>query len=233
MSGFRIAPRFLIAMTLALSGCTGIPADTPTTADGLVLQPDGKFGAVYAKPGVDVSSYRSFAIDGCEVSFRDNWLRDQNTGRRSISQRVTKEDMEQIRATLSEMCVEAFRKSLLERPAYTVVDLAQADASTLVLRPAIIDLNVAAPDARTPGMTQSFTTESGEATLLMDLDDALTGETLFRVSDRRSALRSMNLQWTNSVTNRSDALKILAYWGSTLREGLDQVTRDNETQPQE
>jgi len=82
-------------------------------------------------------------------------------------------------------------------------------------------------------MTQSYTTESGEATLVMDIDDALTGETLFRVSDRRSSLRSMNLQWTNSVTNRSDALKILSYWGSTFREGLDQVTRDNGTRDNE
>ena len=99
----------------------------------------------------------------------------------------------------------------------------QAGASTLLLRPNIINLDVAAPDVSSPGVSRSYTTESGEMTLFLEVADASTGETLFRIVDRRRHLNSMRLQWSNSVNNTADAKRNLNAWGEQFREGLDRV----------
>jgi hypothetical protein len=62
-------------------------------------------------------------------------------------------------------------------------------------------------------------------TLFLEVADASTGETLFRIVDRRRGLNAMRLQWSNSVTNGADAKRILNAWGQQFREGLDQVYR--------
>ncbi len=210
------------ALALFLAACaTNAPPET--THDGLVRKPDAAVGYVYVKPGVDARDYQDFAIEDCDVAFRKNWLRDQNAYRRSPSQRVKQEDMDAIRSKLGEMCTEEFRSVLTREPAYDLVALESASETTLVLRPHIIDLDVVAPDVKSPSMSRTYTTESGEMTLFLEMADAATGETLFRIVDRRRTLNSMRLQWSNSVTNAADARRVLNAWGEQLRQGLDRV----------
>jgi len=46
---------------------------------------------------------------------------------------------------------------------------------------------------------------------------------LARVVDKRRGLDSGRMQWTNSITNRADAERILGNWARLLRKGLDAV----------
>lgn len=220
-----VRPTAAIFLMALMAGCSSSPSVPETSHDGLVLQADTKFGSVYAKPGVDISAYENFAVHHCEVAFRKNWQRDQNSTRRSTTRRVTDADMEGIRASLAELCETEFLSVLSVEPAYSIVSEEQAGASTLLLRPNIINLDVAAPDVSSPGVSRSYTTESGEMTLYLEVADASTGETLFRIVDRRRNLNSMRLQWSNSVTNAADAKRILNAWGEQFREGLDRVYR--------
>jgi len=66
-------------------------------------------------------------------------------------------------------------------------------------------------------------------TLLLELADASAGEVLYRIVDRRRANRSMQLEWSNSVTNAADAKRILSRWGNQLRQGLDHVMSTEDT----
>ena len=211
--------------TTLLIGCGSTTSAPDTTHDGLVRLDDTEFGVVYAKPGVALDGYQRFAVHHCEVSFRKNWLRDQNSTRRSATQRVTEDDMDSIRASLAKLCEAEFLTVLADEPTYNVVGEEDADAETLLLRPNIINLDVVAPDVQSPGISRTYTTESGEMTLFLEVADAVTGETLYRVVDRRRNLNSMRLQWSNSVTNTSDAKRILNAWGRQFREGLDRVYR--------
>lgn len=213
------------ALAALLTACGSTNTAPETTHDGLVRLDDTEFGVVYAKPGVDLSGYERFAVHHCEVSFRNNWLRDQNSTRRSATQRVTQSDMDNIRDKLAELCEAEFLKVLADQPTYPVVTEERADNETLLLRPNIINLDVVAPDIQSPGVSRTYTTESGEMTLFLEVADAVTGETLYRVVDRRRNLNSMRLQWSNSVTNTSDAKRILNAWGRQFREGLDRVYR--------
>jgi len=175
------------------------------------------------KPGADLSVYSELGMEPCKVSFKANWMRDQNTSRRSPSNRVTEEDVDRIKDALSEACSEQFREALLDEPAYNLVDEFDNGENVLVLRPAIIDLDINAPDLNSPGRANSYTTSAGEMTLYLELADATTNETLARIVDKRRGMDTQRLQWTNSVSNKAEMERILRRWAKLLREGLDEV----------
>jgi Protein of unknown function (DUF3313) len=212
----------LIAVILSSCASTSPPTQTH---DGLVLVPNTRFAQVFMRPGADLSSFTAFGLTPCEVAFRKNWQRDQNQSTINLNSRVTQEDVTRIKDRLGEECDNTFRAALEQAPAYNLLDDVSKGEPVLVLHPSIINLDIAAPDVMVPGRQRAYTTEAGEMTLVLEGVDATTGETLVRVVDRRRALDTGRLQWTNSVTNQADARRILNRWASQFREGLDEVTR--------
>lgn len=190
------------------------------TADGLDRIESSKVDAVYWKEGAGLAAYDRVRIDEVEVSFRKNWLRDQNRDRRGVSDRVTAEDMERIRAALAEAFREQFTKEL-EKGGYEVVD--ENGPDVLLLQPAIVDLDVTAPNVgmRQPGLTRTYTTSAGEMTLNLDLRDSATNALIGRAIDHRKDQAPAGIHYTSQITNRADAERILRSWASTLREALD------------
>ena len=206
-----------------LSSCVTPP---PTeTHDGLVLVPNTRFAQVFMRPGADLSSFTAFGLTPCEVAFRKNWQRDQNQSTINLSSRVTQEDVTRIKDRLGAECDSTFRAALEQAPPYTLVEQFSNGEHVLVLRPAIINLDIAAPDVMAAGRQRSYTTEAGQMTLVLEGVDGTTGEVLVRVVDRRRAMDTGRLQWTNSVTNQAEARRMLNRWASQFREGLDEVTR--------
>lgn len=219
--------------TVLAGGCSTTSSQTqlPTeTADGLQLQQQSNAGAVYVRPGVDFTEYQKVGLAPCQVSFRKNWMRDQNQDRLGLDNRVTQRDMDRIISGLSEECDKFFREALLQDPPYDLVESFQQGEPVLVIVPAIVNLDVTAPDLRTAGRSYSFAASAGEMTLVLDVIDGTTRQSLAQVADRQQDPDfGGTIQWTNSVTNRSDADRILKAWSSRLREGLDRVVR---SQPQ-
>jgi hypothetical protein len=211
----------LLLATLAFLGaCAGTPAPE-VTEDGLVLKPDTGRATVHVRPGATIADYSEFGLEPCEVSFRRNWLRDQNSSRVNLSNRVTQRDVDRIRDNLAAECDKYFRAALTEEPAYPLVENFDNGEAVLVLRPAIIDLDVSAPDVQSSGMQRSYTTTAGEMTLLLELVDGTTGEVLARARERQESRDVGRMQWSNSVTNRAEADRILKSWATRLRTGLD------------
>jgi len=218
-----------LVAALVVAGCSGILAGpTAMTHDGLQQVPSNNFDAVYRKPAVDMSAYQAIGIAPCSVAFRNNWLRDQNRDRLDLSNRVTQQDVDRIKDQLSTACEEQFRKALSRDPAYNVVEDFSDGESVLVLHPSIIDLNINAPDVRSATRSTSYTTSAGEMTLSLDLVDATTNEVLGRVVDRKRAMDTRRLQWTNSVTNTAETNRMLRRWADLLREGLDELRAGNQ-----
>jgi len=148
----------------------------------------------------------------CFVSFKRNW--------RMNHQGVRARDMERIKSTLSDEFRRVFTKAL-ENGGYPVIT--QADEHVLLIRPAIIDLDIAAPDTNAGGRSDSFTTSPGTMTLVIELYDSVSNEILARAIDRRRARNVGNIQWTTSGTNRDAARKILGSWANLLVSRLDEV----------
>lgn len=202
-----------------LAACAGTPT-TEVTHDGLVRDTKARVDKLYKLPEADLSLYEAFTLADCEVSFRRNWLRDQNSYRVDFNHRVTQEDVTQIREFLAEQCHETFSQALLEAPAYNLTDEASA-GQVLIIKPSIIDLDINAPDTMSAGRSRSYTTSTGEMTLSLELVDGTTGQVLARVVDKARGIDTGRVQWTNGVTNRAEAERMLRNWARYLRTGLD------------
>ena len=215
----------LVAMLvpmLALSGSaiaeSAESGPPQVSLEGLELVEKDRRGELYADPGVDWSVYTKIRLDPATVAFRKNWQRDQN---RMQSFKVRADDMERIKSELSELFGEVFSEELSTDGGYVIV----TDSGDDVLRvtPHIVDLDVYAPDTRTATRTMSYTESAGRMTLKLELYDSVTGDLIAAASDRQEAPRRGYMQWTTSVTNRSEARMMLQRWARDMRERLDEA----------
>jgi hypothetical protein len=185
------------------------------TFDNLVPVKDPKVSMAYIDPDADFGVFKRVAILEPFVAFRSNWQRDQN---RSRSRNINARDMERIKADVATLFERVFTERL-EAAGYEVVDGANEDV--LLLRPAIIDLDITAPDTRTAGRSRTFTASTGAATLYIQLFDSLSGDIIGRAADRQAVRRGGNVTWSSSVTNTAEARRMMGGWADKLVGFLD------------
>jgi hypothetical protein len=193
-----------------------LPATTP---DGLELMSGTKVRAVYAKPGATLEPYTKVALLDCQVAFRKNWERDYNRDA-SFDRRVHADDMERIKSALAEEFKKVFTDELT-KGGYEIVDYTGDDV--LIVRPALVNLDVTAPDVMSASRSRSYVTSAGSMTLYMELYDSVTGDIIARVLDPEAADRGGFAMEANRVTNRAEADRILRKWAGLLRSHLGTV----------
>ena len=207
---------WIAAGLLALFANASIAETPPGTWDGLVEVKSKKFDAAYLAPGADFRPYTKIMVDPTQVAFRKDWMKDVNNDR-SVSRQVTDEDAQEIlaaaRSNFDDIFIEAYTKA-----GYTVVTTPGAD----VLRVAtgVVNLYLNAPDTMSSGRTRTYSANTGEATLVIEIRDSLTGALLGRVLDRRETLDNVSLQMSNSVTNTADFRNLFKSWSSITVKGL-------------
>ena len=190
--------------------------DEPRTWDGLVEVEDREVYTAFINPEADFGAFQRVSILEPHVAFRSNWQRDQNRNR---SRNVRATDMERIKRDVAGLFMDVFTEQL-EEAGYAVVNY--ADEDVLVLRPAIIDLDVTAPDTRRPGRSRTYAASTGAATLFLELFDSVSGDLLGRAVDRRTANRGNSFAMqANRVTNRAEARREFRAWADQLIEFLD------------
>lgn len=215
--------RFLaIGLLLAATTSAAFAAGGHTSHDGLELVEKNRSTALYVRPGASLAQYNRVAILECPVAFRKNWERDQNR-ERNFQERITKKDMERIKKALSEEFLKIFTRELQDEGGYEVVDTGAEDV--LILRPAIINLDVAAPDKMTPGMSRTFATSAVAMTLYLELYDSVTSQILARYVNADGD-REGTMMVANRVTNKAEADRVLVRWADRLRKGLDDAHRE-------
>jgi len=207
----------LVLQSLLVIGC--VSGRFPEVSDdGLVKIAQTRFDVVYEASDFDLNAFRELVVDECAVRFRDNWQRDQNR-ERGPAGLVTAEHMQQIEQQLAASCREIFEKGLED------VTVSEREASgvpgILSVRPAIIDLDIAAPDVPSAGRQTNYTANPVRMTLRLELFDSATGAIVGRVIDHRRAEETMVPRQTSSVGNLADAERILRQWASLVREQLE------------
>ena len=129
--------------------------------------------------------------------------------------------MERIKTDVAILFKQVFKERLEMNDGYTVVD--EAGEDVLLLRPAIIDLDIAAPDIPSGGRTRTYTTTTGAATLYIELFDSVTGDIVGRSVDRQVVRsRGKTLTLSTSATNVQEARRMFGRWADQLRSFLDQ-----------
>jgi len=209
---------------IATTGAVVAASKMPAEWDGLVKQQTKNskgIDGVYVLPNADFKGYKQFIMDPVKVEFQKNWQRDMNDTI-DISRKVDADDIQRIRTGLGKMVQDGFTKEL-KNNGYTLATAPAAD--TLQLSTAIVNLYVNAPDLPSAGRVRTYTTSTGEMTLVLELRDSVTGQVLARAVDRAEDQNNFNqMQWTNSVSNAADADLAIRYWAKKLRTGLDNVT---------
>ena len=215
IAGSRL--RTILGSALAAVLCAACASEPSTrnlevTHDGLERVPNSRVKHAWIKPGVDFSQYTEVGLLECFVAFRRNW-RMRHSG-------VRTRDMERIKNTLSDEFRTVFTEAL-EGGGFPVVK--EAGDHVLLIRPAIIDLDVAAPQTSSVGRSDSFTASPGVMTLVLELHDSVSNEILARAIDRRRARNAGNIRWTTAGTNRQAARRILRRWADLLVNRLDEI----------
>lgn len=205
---------------LLLAGCATNQRG-PTEWDGLIRQPDTRLGAVFIKPDAEIPAYTSVMLSEVQVQFSRHW--EPNRGTRSVSRRLNPDDLAAIKSGLAELFHEIFAAEL-GAGGYEIVT--QPGPDTLLVIPSIVDLYINAPDTASGGRNRTYTANTGQMTLVMELRDSVTGETLARVVDTQSGRSFGMLTIANRVTNTADARQAIRTWAQALRRGLDSLHAD-------
>lgn len=194
------------------------------TTDGLHKVPDSRFALVYADPEADLSGYNRLLLVDAQVAFRKNWRQEINT---NTPFNVTPEDMERIKHDLSAEFGNIFTEEL-QSAGFVLTDEQAADV--LIVRPAILDLNVSSPDTR-GGRTRNITRSAGDMTLYLELRDSLTGDTLAKALDFQFDRSNVTTFMQDRTRNEMAARRILTDWAQTLVKGLQEAMAVTPGQP--
>lgn len=190
-------------------------------SDGLHLVKNTKVRAAYMKPGTDLSQYSKVMLIDCYVDFVKDWQKDYNLEQIGLSGRVRDKDAEAIKKNLADEFNKVFTKELTEK-GFPVVD--EAGPDVLLLRPALINVDVAAPDIMTAGMQRTYVRSAGAMTLYMEMYDSATSTLIGRVVDPEADDDSF-ARLANRVTNKAAADRILRHWAGLLAKHLGSETQ--------
>jgi len=209
-----------LAALMWLGTTLAVAADAPDSWEGLIQIKPKRLDAAYLLPGADFRKYTKLMVDPVEVAFKKDWAEDYNRDASTLSQRLSQEDIERIadaaRKEFTEVFSEAYHEAGLE-----IVTSPGADV--LRVRPGIMDLYVTAPDNMSSGRSRTYTQESGQALLFVELRDSTSGTLLGRGLDRRATRNTGRVQVSNSVTNLSDFRALFKQWADMSVKGFNDL----------
>lgn len=207
----------IIAASLFLFTVAAAKEDLPEIdSDGLHLVKDSKVRILYARPGIDLGQFDKVMILDAFVDFKKGWERDYNMDQIGLEGRVSDKDLERIKSDLAAEFRRVFSETLTEN-GHEVVDT--EGAGVLLLRPAIINLEVTAPDLMRSSRGNTWIESAGEMTLYMEFYNSATGELIGRAVDPREDQR-MGAQMASKVTNKAAADRIIKHWALLLSDAL-------------
>ena len=187
------------------------------TVEGLKRVTDPKdLSIVYAEPGADLSQYNRVYLVEPYVAFKKNWQRDQNRG----VIKVKTSDMDRIKVNVRELFMKVFTEELV-KGGYKLAN--EHAENVLIVKPAIIDLNVNAPDIRTSGRSNTYTDSAGSMTLYIELYDSETDDLLAKALDPTADRQAGFMQWQTGPANRAAGKRMMRPWAEALRKGLDRA----------
>ena len=205
-------------LSLAVPGVLLAKEPLPQTSpEGMQLQHDTDARAVYLMPGATFGQYDRVVIVDAYVEFDKDWQRQYNQDAGGMRSRVTSEDMDRMKAGIAAAFKKVFTEELQANGGYKVVDT--PDPTALILKPAIINLQVTAPDLQTSGIDRTLVRSAGEMTLYLELWDPVSNTIMARVMDPQ--VDDGVTRVATRVTNTAAADRILREWAEKLRKHLD------------
>jgi hypothetical protein len=215
-----IAPRSLLTVIAIGAVVLGVPAllakEPPKEWDGLVRVEKKNLDHVYILPDATLTGYKRIRLDPTQVSFDKNWK--PNDREKSLSRRLSTEDIEKIRNNVATEFRKVFSE-VLEEGGYKLVD--EDGEDVLRVTPGIANLYVTAPDKMEPGRNRTYVASAGHMTLIVELRDSATGQLLGRAVDHVQGRETGSMELATSVSNAGEAREHFKKWAYILRKGLE------------
>lgn len=208
----------LAGLVLAFSVFAAEGEPPAVTVDGLHLVEGTQMARVYAKPDVDLSIYRRIYLVSPQVAFVKDWQRRQN---QVSGQTITNDDVQRIKTDLARLFSETFKQELQDKGGYEIVE--ETGEDVLVVRPAIIDLNIFVPYTPRNRNNRSAIASVGAMTLYMELVDSVTGDKLVKTIDNKYDRSMTSTFRSNKDRNETAARELLGEWAELLRLALDET----------
>ena len=209
---------------LAMAGCASKPPtvqtgpDAEVSYDGLHLVDNSVFKLAWADPDADWARYNKYIPGGAEYDFRAVKKGSSTQHMRSGQSEFWIDDAS--REKLKEETSAIFAEELAKSTRFTQTDTPAGD--TLILRGALHDIVSNVPPDQI-GRGEVFLSSVGEATLILEAVDSLSGEVLFRAVERRSMDRAGQAIRVSSVTTWAEVRRLVRRWATTLQQGMDSL----------
>jgi hypothetical protein len=188
----------------------------PTTSDGLYRVFEPRFGAAFVMPGADLAAYDAVTVDEPSISYKEEPRPATTMNRRRGNFALRTADIDRIKRFFEE----AFAGEWEEVDEFEVVS--EPAAGVMRLSGHIVNLVIDAPPALAG--QRDFRQDAGEMTLILDVRDAVTGEPLARMADRRAiAPGKLGIDGgyeSTPVTNLGAMRDIFRQWATLTRNYL-------------
>jgi len=193
---------------------TGVahPSVPEVTHDGLRLVPNSKMERAWVKPGEDFSQYGRVGLLDCFVAFKKDWRLNHPDMHTYDINRIKKELAGEFHKVFS---------AELEKNGYPIATAPAKDV--LLVRPAIINLDIVAPDTESDVTSMTYTADAGSMELYVEFYDSESNEILARAIDYSQVNHIPGAVATSFVTNSADAERLLQHWADLLVSRLDEV----------
>jgi hypothetical protein len=185
---------------------------------------DSGMKEAWVKPDINISSYRQVLLLPAEMQFRA--VRPLAGTGLSRSTRTEFPISPANQKRLVEMVTEVFREELARSRTLTLTT--ETGPDVLLVHISLLDIVSKVPPEG-PGRTEIYLDEVGAATLVLELRDSMSGETLARAVDRRAAdspdgiAGPGTVSRTTSVTAWSDVRRVARRWARTVTQRIDQL----------
>lgn len=193
--------------------------DAEVTFDGLNKVDNPKADLAWARPDFDISRYTKILPVQAQYEYRQDVNRARTTIERGRGgpYYIDAERRAQFEAEVRRV----FEEELLKIEHFEFVT--EPGPDVLMLRGALLDIVTFVPDEdNIAGRSETFVSSVGEATLVLELRDSESGTILARSIDRRAAERmGGQMMNSNSVTNAQEVRRLMRFWATRLRDGLD------------
>jgi hypothetical protein len=213
-----------IAAVALVVGCTADPTiqtgpDAETTFDGLVRIDNSRFAAAWIDPEIDLTQYDKIMPGGAEFQFRHVQRTSRTSPTRTNEQEFWISDANKQR--LIETVSGIFAEELQSSERFTITD--EPGPDTLIIVGALHDIvSMVPPDM--VGRGEIWLSSLGEATLVIQISDSLSGEVIYRAIERRSVERAGGqMTMSNSASNWGEVRRWARRWATSLRDGLDSI----------
>jgi len=198
----------LFILCVAMLGVPAFAAEPQAASrardEGLVEVQSRNLDELYLRPNADLAGYRKVLIAPVRAEVRSDWLKNLNYSR-NVSRWVRPEDAKRMAAEAA-ASLESILAETFKARGYEIV--AAPEPGVLRLSPSITDLYVNAPDRYSPWNTKTFTRDAGQATLVLEARDAVSGALLARVLHHGTAREISRINPASDVSNR--------FWFDTL-----------------